>query len=370
MERDKVSSHLPVEAPKLSATMASNVPTTPDTLITIKVSFEGNYRKFKLPLRDLGASVLPSKLHNFLGIPPNVEVIYERYSDSAAYFVHLDPNDPAVYKQLYRAAKAKLKLRLRATIVKSSMEVPLSNGSTGTEQSAAKAVLGINPGQATVSENETPATYPQVDVASREEISSSVSKEASPTESQPAIPRPNVVEPAVPQPAVSQPAVSDTSVSSNFSSPRHNLAKVVGPVHGYSLSVGQLPGSSYAVYCNACDAPIGNAHYHCGICADGDFDLCCDCVEAGHLCDREEHWLIKRFIENGVVINSTTERLAPQKKAPAMESSKSSTVQKETVEDNAEVDDEEDITARTCNCCVEGKHKLLCVVASSAKMSA
>lgn len=130
---------------------------------------------------------------------------------------------------------------------------------------------------------------------------------------------------------------------------------VVGPVHGYSLSVGQLPGSSYAVYCNACDAPIANAHYHCGICADGDFDLCCDCVDNGHLCDREEHWLIKRFIENGMVINSTTERLAPQKKAPAMEASKSSMVQKETVEDNSEIDEEEDITARTCNCCVEGK---------------
>jgi next-to-BRCA1 protein 1 len=44
------------------------------------------------------------------------EIIFERYSDSAASFVVLDSDKPQVYKTLFRAAKAKLKLRLRATI--------------------------------------------------------------------------------------------------------------------------------------------------------------------------------------------------------------------------------------------------------------
>lgn len=48
-------------------------------------------------------------------MPENDEVIFERWSDSAASYVILDSNKPAVYKQLYRAAKAKLKLRIKVT---------------------------------------------------------------------------------------------------------------------------------------------------------------------------------------------------------------------------------------------------------------
>lgn len=48
-------------------------------------------------------------------LPEDQEVLFERYSDSAASYVTLDPTNPAVYKQLYRAAKAKLKLRIKAT---------------------------------------------------------------------------------------------------------------------------------------------------------------------------------------------------------------------------------------------------------------
>lgn len=50
-------------------------------------------------------------------IPEDQTVVFERYSDSAGSYVTLDPKNPAVYKQLYRAAKAKLKLRFKATII-------------------------------------------------------------------------------------------------------------------------------------------------------------------------------------------------------------------------------------------------------------
>jgi hypothetical protein len=46
--------------------MASPIPTTgpigPDTLITVKVVIDGQNRRFKLALRDLGAHVLPQKV--------------------------------------------------------------------------------------------------------------------------------------------------------------------------------------------------------------------------------------------------------------------------------------------------------------------
>jgi next-to-BRCA1 protein 1 len=56
------------------------------------------------------------QLRHLLQVPSGQEVIFERYSDSAGAYVTLDANKPQVYKTLFRAAKAKLKLRLRATI--------------------------------------------------------------------------------------------------------------------------------------------------------------------------------------------------------------------------------------------------------------
>ena len=46
---------------------------------------------------------------------PDENVVFERYSDSAGAYVVLDSDKPQIYKTLFRAAKAKLKLRLRAT---------------------------------------------------------------------------------------------------------------------------------------------------------------------------------------------------------------------------------------------------------------
>ena len=42
--------------------MATNVPVTLDTPIVVKILFRGQTKKFKLPLKDLGAHVLPEKV--------------------------------------------------------------------------------------------------------------------------------------------------------------------------------------------------------------------------------------------------------------------------------------------------------------------
>ena len=42
--------------------MATNVPVTLDTLIVVKVLCRGQTKRFKLPLKDLGAHVLPEKV--------------------------------------------------------------------------------------------------------------------------------------------------------------------------------------------------------------------------------------------------------------------------------------------------------------------
>jgi next-to-BRCA1 protein 1 len=50
-------------------------------------------------------------------IPDDQQVIFERYSDSSGGYILLDPKDPTAFKQLFRAARAKLKLRIQATLI-------------------------------------------------------------------------------------------------------------------------------------------------------------------------------------------------------------------------------------------------------------
>lgn len=52
---------IPFPAAVIVAIMASSA-TNPDTLVTLKVNIEGSNRRFKLPLRDLGANTLPEKV--------------------------------------------------------------------------------------------------------------------------------------------------------------------------------------------------------------------------------------------------------------------------------------------------------------------
>lgn len=42
--------------------MPSTTATSPDTLVTLKINFNGNSRRLKLPLRDLGAATLEDKV--------------------------------------------------------------------------------------------------------------------------------------------------------------------------------------------------------------------------------------------------------------------------------------------------------------------
>jgi len=72
-------------------------------------------------------------------------------------------------------------------------------------------------------------------------------------------------------------------------------------------------GHPWSIYCNECDAPMANAHFHCSICDGGDYDLCENCVASGKLCPGEGHWLIKRSIQDGKVVASTTKRISPRK---------------------------------------------------------
>lgn len=97
--------------------------------------------------------------------------------------------------------------------------------------------------------------------------------------------------------------------------------------------------SVFTVYCNNCDKSIPDVHYHCSTCEDGDFDLCQTCVDNGVLCQSDDHWLLKRIVKDGKVINSTTETMPPKPKSAKMDFSEALQVP---------------VATRTCNSCIQG----------------
>ncbi|KAF2091908.1 hypothetical protein K490DRAFT_23033, partial [Saccharata proteae CBS 121410] len=278
------------------------VPVTLDTLVTIKISIQGSNRKFKVPMRDLGAHVLPHKLRLLLNIPPNQEVVFERFSDSAGAYITLDAESPTVYKTLFRAAKAKLKLRLKATIVDDRNSAPSTTG--------------------------TIPLYPYARLPAFHSTNMrSVTKPA---------------DPAPIKPFQLADGEGEAPVPKTFT-----LQKSMSPFPSRLCCSEAPPNCAWSVYCNTCDKPMANEHYHCSICDDGDYDLCGACVDAGHHCPGEGHWLIKRFVRSGKVINSTTERVGPKVKPETSKEMPGSFTEEKRVESESF-----EVPTRTCNSCI------------------
>ncbi|CAL3967366.1 unnamed protein product [Diplocarpon coronariae] len=354
--------------------MASTTPTTPDTLVTVKINIEGSNRRFKLPLRDLTPATLPEKLCFLLSIPTTSEAVFERYSDSAAAFIVLDPNNSSVYKQLHRAAKAKLKLRLRVTVIHEQPVAPAPATVEDEEPSrvslaeeplgeAAPAAAPSLPAQSTVSYPEKtvyPGSVAEIQRGFEELLVNGPQRASasclSPVATQPPSgpiccgqeqallyhkedPRMNT-RPGPEVPITRGAAARDkwfaelASLSSRVSE-RQSLARAaVAPV-----PISPIPAVSvFSVYCNNCQATTSDAHYHCSTCDDGDFDLCQSCVDHGITCGGDEHWLIKRFVKDGQVISSTTEKLEVKSKLGEKK--------------NKSIISEEPPATRTCNSCI------------------
>ncbi|KAI1881707.1 hypothetical protein JX265_000533 [Neoarthrinium moseri] len=406
--------------------MASSA-ATPDTPITLKVSYDGVTRRFKLPLRELGAITLETKLRGFLHIPAGTKTIIERYSDSAASYVMLEPGNLSVYKQLFRAAKAKQKLKLRV-----STPVP-----TETEPEEDK-----GPKPVTV-EDEPESSQVKFTEASTPEEASQISEPSTSTPA-PAESSETIVAPQTPdefpefikqwrakgmprihlrrdtngvevidflgQGSPAEPLVTVDPVAEQSSSldkslpmdrPRYRFSQTastlsfadllreargterqtqprtpvqVAPtatVTPHEAKAPQCPAFSsrfrrpFTVCCNSCDKAVPDAHFHCSTCDDGDFDLCQDCVNQGISCYNDQHWLIKRTIQDGQINYSTT-HIAPKTSRSESEKKPIETVKSTPAlaEVSLPIRSAERVAAavhawspvfmaRTCNCCVQ-----------------
>ncbi|KAF2488519.1 hypothetical protein BU16DRAFT_587026 [Lophium mytilinum] len=339
--------------------MATNVPVTLDTLITIKIAIQGSNRKFKIPLRDLGAHVLPDKLRALLAIPAGQEVVFERYSDSAGAYITLDSENAQVYKTLFRAAKAKLKLRLRAIIVAQDAE-PSASAPAPVPVPAAQApssrysldapsfttlpgVPALSP--PTVVRSCVPprpaGAYNYSRMAAFNKAMSEMNQLATPQ--QPAADKADAEGEA--------PVPRAFTARENFFTNLNDMPRAADLAFRMKDAAPPPPPSnacSWVVYCNNCDNPMANEHFHCSICDRGDYDLCASCVDAGIHCPGAGHWMVKRFVKNGTVVNSTTERIGPKAKVEPENDMPGAF----TEEKKPEIE-EQDLPTRTCNSCVK-----------------
>ncbi|KAH6633651.1 hypothetical protein C7974DRAFT_453069 [Boeremia exigua] len=304
---------------------ATNVPVTLDTPIVIKILFRGQTRKLKLPLKDLGANVLPEKLRVGLQLRENEQVVFERYSDSAAAYVTLDSNAPAVYKTLFRAAKAKLKLRLRATVLGESVEIP------------APAPPALP--RAAVPE-------PSAFRMSAETLTPQAAAPVSPVIARsPEAPK---FEPVVPASPLKSADDGEAPVPKPFTTRQTFFEKLTNAPCDVPLTLRpKTVCTAWVVYCNNCNHPMDDEHFHCSVCDNGDYDLCPACVDSGIHCPGDGHWMVKRFVKNGLVVNSSTQRIPPKVKATEPKDIPGAfTDEKQSVT-------YEDEATRTCNSCVK-----------------
>lgn len=264
------------------------------------------------------------QLREALKIPDGVDTRIERYSDSAGAYVVLDRHNVSVYKQLYRAAKAKQKLKLRISTDSSDVSRSSNGPKPATVEDAPE--VPETPKSAAEAKNEqplislSPPSQPLQDLEQAlDRLESTMSRndatEAMKKENKNITRNLDMLEASVN--ALSG-GSSRTGKFGNGCEIRRFPAMGSG-LFGAQGPLSRCPASSstctYAVFCNVCDKTIPGAHYHCSTCEDGDFDLCQECVDHGETCKGSDHWLIKRFVKDGAFINSTTERIPPKTKA-------------------------------------------------------
>ena len=328
-----------------------------------------------------------------LNIASSQTTVFERYSDSSSSFITLDSNIPSVYKQLYRAAKAKQKLKIRVTITDKPAAKPIEmpkSGSAVPDRLPTRCYVHPYISDPVKAENDlldesrideyVQKNYPSAATLVPSAKSSSVPLhgEAGDTTSKSsksyywpisdkgrfsdaskltfhkkdvstgvALHAENDSEHKEAVPLFLPPKNDSTAVDD-----LSQITRALESMQQASARNCSVPSNSFTICCNNCDKPVPDAHWHCSICERGDFDLCQDCVDKGCLCDSGDHWLIKRFVKAGKVINSTTETIAPKKgtkiEEKAIPGAFTSDIKREDTHESLDL-------SRTCNSCVGGE---------------
>ncbi|SZF05853.1 unnamed protein product [Blumeria hordei] len=344
-----------------------------DAIVSLKALIDGRTQQFKLPLHDFAPGVLTAKMLRLLfGIPNSSEVIFERHIGNSGRYAPLDLNNKSACKYLYCIVSEKERLCLRVTTTLAKPTVPKIISSEDEENS-------INNEENCEADHSNPATnflqssqdhsslesvdqkllLPEdyeksmnisqkllSDLQSHQKISPSskndrndipvAGREISRISSQRAV---TAYSTTALETSVTQFSKLDNEAEGPYKQNR------IGVENSDMYERGDAPPNLYpattgfTISCNNCNASIPNEHYHCSNCDDGDYDLCKACVDNGVLCQGIDHWLIKRFLKNGVIVASTTETIIP-KPNPLKNGLESPS------------DSHQMLQSRTCNVCV------------------
>lgn len=334
-----------------------------DTPVTVLVTLAGDHQRLRFPLRDVSPDVFLKNLRAALEIPEGRPVVFERYSDRYGAFVVLDPEKPGVFKQLFRAAKVKLKLRIHAsyppdyiagsgsTLVDANTSVApstIDNATTPTaivtpvepmhpsmsqQEDSEKAALPVSsddsqivPAMSQTASNDHAETE-NAGTAVPETLDSSSDHRSSATMAEPSSTAEHVTADSDNRPQ--EPSAVDSVPAPAPAPANHDFMSRIMQTRAFSMALlndralgshgfGMAP-SSFMVYCNACDRPIVDPYYHCNVCDDGDFDLCCYCVNVGRRRGCHDHTLEMRVVHGGQVVTLPAERLVPRKSAATVQ---------------------------------------------------
>ena len=227
--------------------------------------------------------------------------MFERFSDSAGGYIILESSNQQVFKTLIRAAKAKSKLRLKATVTPDVAEEKIEDMASTRDSQDMPAEKPVEP--VIVRSPDNQASSRDSTALDGRSIGSGIFQFREARASQQTL-----VDCDAPTP---RPFSTDRSdFFSNLARAGNAASRELAfrsrePVATPTMSA----QGQWSVYCNNCDTAMYDAHYHCSICDGGDYDLCEACISSGQLCPGEGHWLIKRSIKNGKVVTSTTERI-------------------------------------------------------------
>lgn len=220
-----------------------------------------------------------------LAVGPCEKVILERYSDSAACYVTLDNNNTAVYKQLFRAAKAKSKLRIKATVTSVAPDTAFNLAGVPDTQNP----VPFNNYLGTVLNSPPPIAQGGI------------------------LPSVAPLEPTIPYPMSSYNETPAREVKEHpTASPQYRKFEPEQDTLPFPAISHRTPRGMFCIDCNNCGRSIPNEHYHCGVCENGDYDLCERCFIDYSGCLDDDHWLVKRSVVDGMVVSSVTERVPPR----------------------------------------------------------
>ncbi|PHH82972.1 hypothetical protein CDD82_4086 [Ophiocordyceps australis] len=391
--------------PFLHQRMASLPTSGLDAPINLKVIYDGATRRAKMPLREMAPKLLEEQVRAFLHISDDTKIMIERYSDSASAYVMLDSSNLSVYKQLFRAAKAKSKLKLRVSALRgeaptsgarfvapvkpSPKQVPLEPLPKPETPPMAEKPMASQPQNTPSDSNEMerkaseeafPATVSAPTPAAASEISLPFRCSGPATVSSPTrITGPNpsfqtylkenkdlllrldrLGKGPGPDTKATQPPIVPDQTETKYQAPRN--------VEQFNKPTKAAVGCGFAVCCNGCQKNISDVHFHCSTCDDGDFDLCPACLDKGATCYVADHWLIRRVIHGGQIVHSTSMILPTKPKLKASVLSAKAEIER-TIEQRVKAEEVKPRLTpqnpaswerpsirscqRTCNCCVK-----------------